>query len=148
MDAPSEVRTNGPASSGSVAPGVRLLGHAWGHDTGFVGEHDLLAGHHRGGGHPGGRGPQVVGGCVHGHWDPPHRERRCAGRVGQGAGPPAKERNWELEAAQVEIGQLTEAVKAQATELAVIRGSPAGPERAAPGEGPRRSQGAGPQDRP
>ena len=41
-----------------------------------------------------------------------------------------------------------EAVKAQATELAVIRGRPAGPERAAPGEGPRRSQGAGPQDRP
>jgi transposase-like protein len=37
-------------------------------------------------------------------------------------GRPAKERNWELEAAQAEIGQLTEAVKAQAIELAVIRG--------------------------
>lgn len=37
-------------------------------------------------------------------------------------GRPAKERNWELEAAQAEIGALTEAVKAQAIELAVIRG--------------------------
>ena len=37
-------------------------------------------------------------------------------------GRPAKERNWELEAARNEIGQLTEAVKAQAIELAVIGG--------------------------
>jgi len=37
-------------------------------------------------------------------------------------GRPAKQRNWELEAAHVEIGQLTEAVKAQAIELAIIRG--------------------------
>jgi transposase-like protein len=37
-------------------------------------------------------------------------------------GRPVKERNWELEAAQAEIGQLTEAIKAQAIELAVIRG--------------------------
>ena len=38
------------------------------------------------------------------------------------SGRPAKERNWELEAARAEIGQLTEAVKSQAIELAVIRG--------------------------
>jgi len=37
-------------------------------------------------------------------------------------GRPAKERNWELEAAHAEIAQLTEAIKAQAIELAVIRG--------------------------
>ena len=37
-------------------------------------------------------------------------------------GRPAKERNWELEAARHEIGQLTEAVKAQAIELAIVRG--------------------------
>lgn len=37
-------------------------------------------------------------------------------------GRPAKERNWELEAARAEIGQLTEAIKSQAIELAVIRG--------------------------
>jgi transposase-like protein len=37
-------------------------------------------------------------------------------------GRPAKERNWELEAARAEIGQLTEAIKAQAIELAVMRG--------------------------
>ena len=37
-------------------------------------------------------------------------------------GRPAKERSWELEAARNEIGQLTEAVKAQAIELAIIRG--------------------------
>lgn len=37
-------------------------------------------------------------------------------------GRPANERNWELEAAQTEIGQLTQAVKAQAIELAVVRG--------------------------
>ena len=37
-------------------------------------------------------------------------------------GRPGKERDWALEAARTEIGQLTEAVKAQAIELAVIRG--------------------------
>ena len=37
-------------------------------------------------------------------------------------GRPGKERNFELEAAQAEIAQLTEAVKAQAIELAVVRG--------------------------
>jgi hypothetical protein len=37
-------------------------------------------------------------------------------------GRPAKEPNWELEAAHAEIGALTEVVKAQAIELAVIRG--------------------------
>lgn len=42
--------------------------------------------------------------------------------LARGPGRPAKERNWELEAAQAEISALTEAVKAQAIELAVIRG--------------------------
>jgi len=37
-------------------------------------------------------------------------------------GRPGKERNWELEAARTEIGQLTEAIKAQAIELAIVRG--------------------------
>jgi hypothetical protein len=37
-------------------------------------------------------------------------------------GRPAKERNWELEAARAEIDQLTQAVTAQAIELAVVRG--------------------------
>jgi transposase-like protein len=37
-------------------------------------------------------------------------------------GRPAKERNWELEAARQEVLQLTEAVKAQAIELAIVRG--------------------------
>lgn len=37
-------------------------------------------------------------------------------------GRPRKERNWELEAARAEIAQLTEAVKSQAIELAVVRG--------------------------
>jgi transposase-like protein len=37
-------------------------------------------------------------------------------------GRPGKERNYELDAARVEIGQLTEAIKAQAIELAVVRG--------------------------
>ena len=34
----------------------------------------------------------------------------------------AKERNWELEAARREVQQLTETVKAQAIELALLRG--------------------------
>ena len=37
-------------------------------------------------------------------------------------GRPAAERNWGLEEAQAEIGRLTEAVKAQAIELAIVRG--------------------------
>jgi transposase len=37
-------------------------------------------------------------------------------------GRPAKTSNFELEAAQNEIGQLTEAIKAQAIELAIVRG--------------------------
>ena len=41
-----------------------------------------------------------------------------ATRRGRGA----KERNWELERARCEVDQLTEAVKAQAIELAVLRG--------------------------
>ena len=35
---------------------------------------------------------------------------------------PAAERNWELEAARAEIGQLTEAIKVQAIELAIVGG--------------------------
>ena len=37
-------------------------------------------------------------------------------------GRPGKQTNWELDAARTEIGLLTEAIKAQAIELAVIRG--------------------------
>lgn len=37
-------------------------------------------------------------------------------------GRPAKARNWELEDAQRELAQLTEAIKAQAIELALLRG--------------------------
>ena len=37
-------------------------------------------------------------------------------------GWPAKERHWELERARCEVDQLSEAVKAQAIELAVLRG--------------------------
>ena len=37
-------------------------------------------------------------------------------------GRPGKERNWELDAAQAENAQLTEAIKAQAIELAIVRG--------------------------
>ena len=37
-------------------------------------------------------------------------------------GRPGKERDWQLEAARAEIDQLTEAVKAQAIELAIVRG--------------------------
>jgi hypothetical protein len=37
-------------------------------------------------------------------------------------GRPTKERDWQLEAARFEIGQLTEAIKAQAIELAIVRG--------------------------
>ena len=37
-------------------------------------------------------------------------------------GRPATERNWELDAARVEIEQLRTAITAQAIELAVVRG--------------------------
>jgi transposase len=37
-------------------------------------------------------------------------------------GRPALERNWELDQARGELAQLTEAVKAQAIELALLRG--------------------------
>lgn len=37
-------------------------------------------------------------------------------------GRPMKERDWQLEAARTEISQLTEAIKAQAIELAIVRG--------------------------
>ncbi|WP_142279943.1 hypothetical protein [Mycobacterium avium] len=37
-------------------------------------------------------------------------------------GRPGTKRDWQLEAARTEIAQLTEAVKAQAIELAVARG--------------------------
>ena len=38
------------------------------------------------------------------------------------SGRPGVQRDWQLEAARAEIAQLTEAVKAQAIELAVVRG--------------------------
>ncbi len=37
-------------------------------------------------------------------------------------GRPGTQRDWQLEAARAEIAQLTEAVKAQAIELAIARG--------------------------
>lgn len=37
-------------------------------------------------------------------------------------GRPGARRDWQREAARAEIAQLTEAVKAQAIELAVVRG--------------------------
>ncbi len=37
-------------------------------------------------------------------------------------GRPGTQRDWQLEAAREEITQLTEAVKAQAIELAIVRG--------------------------
>ena len=37
-------------------------------------------------------------------------------------GRPGAVRNFELDAARVEIGQLTDAIKAQAIELAIVRG--------------------------
>jgi transposase len=42
--------------------------------------------------------------------------------LARGPGRPAKERDWQLEAARAEVAQLTEAVKAQAIELAIVRG--------------------------
>jgi hypothetical protein len=40
-------------------------------------------------------------------------------------GRPGAVRNFELDAARAEIGQLTEAIKAQAIELAIVRGKAA-----------------------
>jgi hypothetical protein len=60
-------------------------------------------------------------------------------------GRPATERSWELEQARGELSQLTEAVKAQAIELALLRGESAGPERPAARTGPGRDEGGGPQ---
>src|SRR5919197_1267189 len=40
-------------------------------------------------------------------------------------GRPGKERDWQLEDARAEIGELTEAIKAQAIELAIVRGKAA-----------------------
>ncbi len=37
-------------------------------------------------------------------------------------GRPGRQRDWQLEAARAEIAQLTQAVKAQAIELAISRG--------------------------
>jgi transposase-like protein len=37
-------------------------------------------------------------------------------------GRPAKDRNWELDAAHAQVAQLTQAITAQAIELAIIRG--------------------------
>ena len=37
-------------------------------------------------------------------------------------GRPGRHQDWQLEAARAEIAQLTEAVKAQAIELAIARG--------------------------
>lgn len=37
-------------------------------------------------------------------------------------GRPGRQRDWQLEAARAEIAQLTEAIKAQAIELAIMRG--------------------------
>jgi len=37
-------------------------------------------------------------------------------------GRPSVERNWELDQARGELAQLSEAVKAQAIELALLRG--------------------------
>ena len=59
---------------------------------------------------------------VHGHRYPPHGEGRRVGCLAARPGRRAKERNWELEQAQREVGQLTEAVKSQAIELALLRG--------------------------
>ena len=69
------------------------------------------------------------------------KDAALAALATRGAG--AKERNWELERARCEVGQLTEAVKAQAIELADGCES-AGAERCAAGSGARRDQGADP----
>ncbi|MDP8929388.1 MAG: hypothetical protein M3O70_12665 [Actinomycetota bacterium] len=60
-------------------------------------------------------------------------------------GRPARERDWQLEAARHQIDQLTEAVKAQAIELALVRGKRAGPSRPAARPGAGRGQGDDPE---
>ena len=40
----------------------------------------------------------------------------------RGPGRPGKERDWQLEEARTEITVLTEAIKAQAIELSIVRG--------------------------
>jgi hypothetical protein len=82
---------------------------------------DLLAGH-LAGDHPGRRSEQVAGRCVD-----DHRIRRTVKDAALAAlsarpGRPATERNWELDQARGELAQLTEALKAQAIELALLRG--------------------------
>ena len=62
------------------------------------------------------------GGRVDDHHDPPPVKDAALAALARRPGRPASQRNWELEAARNEIGQLTEAVKAQAIELAIIRG--------------------------
>ena len=49
------------------------------------------------------------------------KDAALAGLVAR-PGRRAKERNWEMEAARREVQQLTEAVKVQAIELALLRG--------------------------
>ena len=61
-------------------------------------------------------------------------------------GRPGTQRDWQLEAGR-EIAQLTEAVKAQAIELSVVRENPVGAERAGAGAGPRRRRGSRPEER-
>src|SRR5271166_4602935 len=61
-------------------------------------------------------------------------------------GRPGTQRDWQLEAARAEIALLTEAVKAQAIELAVCGENPVGADRASAGAGPRRGEGAGSED--
>ena len=71
--------------------------------------------------HPGRRRPPLAGGRVDGDRHPPDGQGGGHGGTGPHARA-AKERNWELERARAELGQLTEAVKAQAIELAIVRG--------------------------
>ncbi len=59
-------------------------------------------------------------------------------------GRAATQRDWQLEAARHEIDQLTEAVKAQAIDVALARAKPAGPERPAA----RSGAGGGQRNRP
>ena len=71
--------------------------------------------------------------------------RRCVkdaslAALSRAPGRPRVERNFELEAARVEIAQLTEAVKSMAIELAIVREKRAGARRAAAGAGPRRRE--------
>ncbi len=62
-------------------------------------------------------------------------------------GRPAKERDWALEAARSEIGQLTKPSRPRPSSSSSSGEKPAGADRSAPGASPRRGQGADPQDR-